>query len=357
MEIKIGDKVRFLNSIGEGVVVGFQAKDIVLVRDSDDFEVPTHVRDLVVVPATNDYNFPTEDENSSPKNKQETEKIAPEPEQKVAEYSFDESDETPEGERLSLYLAFTLSDPHDPENCPIHAYFVNCSNYYIDFNILRNGDESTILASDMVEPQTLFLLKTIERTELNDWAEIRLQALASKRKPFVPKPVIDTIIEQNPTKFYKQHCFTDNDFLDEKAIVLAIVENDQFSHDVKIDPKVIRDAMVSPTAKPTRQPVRRKPKHNQNEPIEVDLHIEKLMDNTAGMDAAAMLDYQMEKFREVMAQHRNQRGQRIIFIHGKGEGVLRATIERELKHKFRSCQFHDASFQKYGFGATEVVIN
>ncbi len=357
MEIKIGDKVRFLNSIGEGVVVGFQAKDIVLVRDSDDFEVPTHVRDLVVVPATNDYNFPTEDENSSPKTKQETEKIAPEPEQKVAEYSFDESDETPEGERLSLYLAFTLSDPHDPENCPIHAYFVNCSNYYIDFNILRNGDESTILASDMVEPQTLFLLKTIERTELNDWAEIRLQALASKRKPFVPKPVIDTIIEQNPTKFYKQHCFTDNDFLDEKAIVLAIVENDQFSHDVKIDPKVIRDAMVSPTAKPTRQPVRRKPKHNQNEPIEVDLHIEKLMDNTAGMDAAAMLDYQMEKFREVMAQHRNQRGQRIIFIHGKGEGVLRATIERELKHKFRSCQFHDASFQKYGFGATEVVIN
>ncbi len=357
MEIKIGDKVRFLNSIGEGVVVGFQAKDIVLVRDSDDFEVPTHVRDLVVVPATNDYNFPTEDENSSPKTKQETEKIAPEPEQKVAEYSFDESDETPEGERLNLYLAFTLSDPHDPENCPIHAYFVNCSNYYIDFNILRNGDESTILASDMVEPQTLFLLKTIERTELNDWAEIRLQALASKRKPFVPKPVIDTIIEQNPTKFYKQHCFTDNDFLDEKAIVLAIVENDQFSHDVKIDPKVIRDAMVSPTAKPTRQPVRRKPKHNQNEPIEVDLHIEKLMDNTAGMDAAAMLDYQMEKFREVMAQHRNQRGQRIIFIHGKGEGVLRATIERELKHKFRSCQFHDASFQKYGFGATEVVIN
>ncbi len=357
MEIKIGDKVRFLNSIGEGVVVGFQAKDIVLVRDSDDFEVPTHVRDLVVVPATNDYNFPTEDENSSPKTKQETEKIAPEPEQKVAEYSFDESDETPEGERLNLYLAFTLSDPHDPENCPIHAYFVNCSNYYIDFNILRNGDESTILASDMVEPQTLFLLKTIERTELNDWAEIRLQALASKRKPFAPKPVIDTIIEQNPTKFYKQHCFTDNDFLDEKAIVLAIVENDQFSHDVKIDPKVIRDAMASPTAKPTRQPVRRKPKHNQNEPIEVDLHIEKLMDNTAGMDAAAMLDYQMEKFREVMAQHRNQRGQRIIFIHGKGEGVLRATIERELKHKFRSCQFHDASFQKYGFGATEVVIN
>jgi hypothetical protein len=357
MEIKIGDKVRFLNSVGEGVVVGFQAKDIVLVRDSDDFEVPTHVRDLVVVPATNDYNFPTEDEKSSPKPTQETAKKEPEPEPKAAEYTFDENDETPEGERLSLYLAFTLENPRDPENCPINAYLVNCSNYYIAFNILRNGDESTILANDTVEPQTLFMLKTIERTELNDWAEIRLQALASKRKPFAPKPVIDTVIEQNPTKFYKQHCFTDNDFLDEKAIVLTIVEDDKFSHDVKIDPKVIRDAMTTPTAKPTRQPMRRKPRHNANEPIEVDLHIEKLMDNIAGMDAAAMLSYQMDKFHEVMRQHQNQRGQRIIFIHGKGEGVLRATIERELKHKYRSCRFYDASFQKYGFGATEVVIN
>ena len=33
--MKIGDKVRFLNEIGGGIVKGFRGKDIVLVEDAD----------------------------------------------------------------------------------------------------------------------------------------------------------------------------------------------------------------------------------------------------------------------------------------------------------------------------------
>mgnify|MGYP003186667867 CR=1 FL=1 len=40
MSIQIGDKVRFLNSVGGGVVRGFRGKDQVLVEDEDGFEVP-----------------------------------------------------------------------------------------------------------------------------------------------------------------------------------------------------------------------------------------------------------------------------------------------------------------------------
>ena len=39
MSIQIGDKVRFLNSVGGGVVRGFRGKDQVLVEDEDGFEV------------------------------------------------------------------------------------------------------------------------------------------------------------------------------------------------------------------------------------------------------------------------------------------------------------------------------
>ena len=35
--MKIGDKVRFLNEIGGGIVKGFRGKDIVLVEDADGF--------------------------------------------------------------------------------------------------------------------------------------------------------------------------------------------------------------------------------------------------------------------------------------------------------------------------------
>ena len=47
--IKIGDKVRFLNSIGGGIVRSFKGKDQVLVEDEDGFEVPTFIRECVVV--------------------------------------------------------------------------------------------------------------------------------------------------------------------------------------------------------------------------------------------------------------------------------------------------------------------
>ena len=50
--MKIGDKVRFLSSLGGGTVAGFQGKDIVLVEDEDGFQIPTHINDVVLYRAT-----------------------------------------------------------------------------------------------------------------------------------------------------------------------------------------------------------------------------------------------------------------------------------------------------------------
>ncbi|MEG1546116.1 MAG: Smr/MutS family protein, partial [Bacteroides sp.] len=50
------------------------------------------------------------------------------------------------------------------------------------------------------------------------------------------------------------------------------------------------------------------------------------------------------------------RGQKIVFIHGKGDGVLRKAVLDELKYKYPTCQSQDASFKEYGFGATMVTI-
>ena len=55
------------------------------------------------------------------------------------------------------------------------------------------------------------------------------------------------------------------------------------------------------------------------------------------MSNAEMLNYQLDKFREVMEQYKNKRGTRIVFIHGKGEGVLRKAVLDELKRKYPAC--------------------
>ena len=47
--MKIGDKVRFLNDVGGGRVVGFVGKNLVNVEDDHGFEVPVPLRELVVV--------------------------------------------------------------------------------------------------------------------------------------------------------------------------------------------------------------------------------------------------------------------------------------------------------------------
>ena len=55
-------------------------------------------------------------------------------------------------------------------------------------------------------------------------------------------------------------------------------------------------------------------------------------------------------------EYRSKKNQRLVFIHGKGEGVLRNALLKELKSKYGSCVSQDASFREYGFGALLVII-
>ena len=63
-----------------------------------------------------------------------------------------------------------------------------------------------------------------------------------------------------------------------------------------------------------------------------------------------------QQARRVLDRYKTNKGQKIIFIHGKGEGVLRQAIIHELNYKYKHFQYQDASFQEYGYGATQVTI-
>ncbi len=47
--MKIGDKVRFLNEVGGGKITAFRPGGIVLVEDTDGFEMPVHQNEVVVI--------------------------------------------------------------------------------------------------------------------------------------------------------------------------------------------------------------------------------------------------------------------------------------------------------------------
>ena len=90
--------------------------------------------------------------------------------------------------------------------------------------------------------------------------------------------------------------------------------------------------------------------------VEIDLHCHELLETTAGMNNKDILEYQLEIFRKTMEEYKLRKGQKIIFIHGKGDGILRQRILWELQTKYKRHHHQDASFKQYGYGATMVTI-
>ncbi len=101
--------------------------------------------------------------------------------------------------------------------------------------------------------------------------------------------------------------------------------------------------------------VRIKPKERSLPPMEVDLHINQLVPKTRGMDNHEMLTIQLDTAKRQLDFAISKRIQKVVFIHGVGEGVLRTELEY-LFNRYDNLKFYDADYQKYGRGATEVYI-
>ena len=63
--------------------------------------------------------------------------------------------------------------------------------------------------------------------------------------------------------------------------------------------------------------------------LTVDLHIEAISGGR-NIPAGRQLLFQMEIFRKVVRQNLSHRGMKITFIHGIGDGILKAAIRKEL---------------------------
>lgn len=88
--------------------------------------------------------------------------------------------------------------------------------------------------------------------------------------------------------------------------------------------------------------------------LEVDLHINQLTKSTRNMDNYDMLNLQLDTAKNKIEFAISKRISKVVFIHGVGEGVLKSELKRLLS-KY-PIKFYDASYKKYGLGATEVYI-
>lgn len=404
--MKIGDKVKFLSETGGGKVAGFQGKNIVLVEDEDGFQIPTPVNEVVVV-ESEDYSTANVINRRAEAQEQkaaetpllrghrsvkammqegqdeEVDMSAPDTVDLSKDVTFrPKAEERKGGNQLSAYIAFAPTSDSSLDTPHFECYFVNDSNYYLRYVILSvEGNSCSVKNEGEAEPNTKVFIEEMNAQDINHVGRLVVQLLAYKRdKNFIVKAPINVELRFEPLKFYKTHTFEDTPFFETPVLLYTIVENDKAVRPLVVDAKELKKEMYShadaqgrdeATADQRKQLVRRyednQSKGNaKNVPyvrnrglddaLVVDLHAETLLDTTQGMQAGDILEYQMKVFRDTLKQYGNKKGQKLIFIHGKGAGVLRRALINELTYKHKSYQWQDASFQEYGYGATQVTI-
>ena len=349
--MKIGDKVRFLSEVGDGIVRGFQGKDIALVEGEDGFEIPMLIKECVVI-QTDDYNIPL---------KSVAKPAAPAVEEEEPEEEKPITYRAPEirgNDVLNVFLAYVPQDIREISSTAFDAYLVNDSNYFVDYLYLSaEGKSWTLRSRGTVKPNMKLHLEEFDRSALNGLEHVAVQLMAYKDdRTFLMKNVVCQELRIDTVKFYKLHTFEKNDFFPEPALIYDIVRDDETARQVFVSAEDIKDALLGKKGDEVPAKLQKKGPKVKNDIVEVDLHIHELLDDTTGMGNAEMLNFQLDVFRKTLEEYRTRKGQKIVFIHGKGDGVLRRAILDELKRKYKNYPSQDASFREYGFGATMVTI-
>ena len=372
--MQIGDTVRYLNSVGGGKITRIEGQ--LAYVDEDGFETPMLMKELVVVlPAGHE----------TPKNNAKlmfdqkavdavkardleerragelTKEIKPEPQPEIP------VEETAHGDKINLVLAFEPADVKRLSQTSFAAVLVNDSNYFLALTFLTRASGTggwNLTYQGTLEPNMVLDLANYTHEQVPALERIALQCVAFKKdKEFELKAPVSVQRRLDLTKFYKLHCFRPGKYFDSPVLEYTLVTDDKPFRAAEIDAAAIEKSMLMPEAAKDTRGRRRKvkqPEENPNKLLplqEVDLHIGELLDTTAGLDNKAMLDVQLQAVRKEMARHARRTGQKIVFIHGKGDGVLRNAVRSLLKKEYPKAEIQDASFREYGFGATLVTIH
>lgn len=354
MAIKIGDKVRFLNSVGGGRVVRMLDKRTAMVETDDGFQIPTLCAELVAI-TTDDYNFEVVERSTEPA-------APPAPRRRHADPHEMEEEPEPEpiaaprdapGDDIALLLAFVPNDINRLSTTTFDCYLINDSTYRVLYSIgvWQNGRLSP-LASGMLPPDTKEAIQRLAAASFAHRPVLNLQAIYLKNTDYTPHRPEHFDYEVNPLRMLKSGAFTDNDYFDERALVVAIADSQR-----ELLMQRSTAQAIEASIKQKDQPQRSAPKPKPVEQEEVDLHIHELVDSYQHLSPGEIIRIQLSRFEVALETAiKSKSTRRVVFIHGVGAGKLKYEISKILDNQYPKLRYQDASFKEYGYGATLVYI-
>jgi len=353
MAFKTGDRVKFLNDVGGGIITRINQK-IIYVENEDGFEVPVTESQLL--------HHAVSQAESSPFTSTAPKEIISKDEACHVSTTIDyidlsgDADESDVDSSVNILLAWIPQRKKNGETV-FDLYLVNDCSYHTLY-VAAMISEGTFrgIQAGILERDTIIHLTQIPGKDLKQISSIRLEILFYKKGAYMPQEPIRYELKIDEFYLLDAINYTINEFFDKKALIYNISEEylmaeiENVAHEVQmkfVEQKQQIDHLLPKLAK----------KSPENDTEEVDLHIEQLVDQPKSFTPAEMLNIQMERFTAALVEAMRNRKKRIVFIHGVGNGRLRLEIKRTLDHQYPKLRYQDASFKEYGYGATMVILN
>lgn len=336
--IEVGDKVRFLNEVGQGKVTRIQG-NIVYVYTEEGFEIPVNAKQLVVI---------EKNTQASPKvffNDAET-----------MNYNYAEREvdnfypilEQSEPYTDDFYLAFVREENLKEDE--LNLYLINDSKNDFTFCLFcRKLNNHEFIDTAHLESGAKLFIKTLSKEEIAQISFYTVQGVIFNISENKVGKILNKELKINAIYLLNINYFNENDFFEEPAFILSILQSEKNQQQIK-QLKIEEDIKE-------KTPLSTKKIIEKAELMEVDLHIPSLIDEYKNLTPTEMLQIQINYFRKKMEECiLNSSIKKVVFIHGVGNGTLKIELRRILSREYSHYDYQDASYQEYGFGATMVIL-
>ena len=352
-EIKVGDKVKFLNASGGGVVSRLIDSRTVGVLIEDGFEIPTMISELVITTSTSAAGRFFEDHYNLEM-----------PQQEVLQDEIQDDrltklpGEVTTGRKSEeLFLAFV---PHDQKwliTGQLDVLLVNNSSFDVLYNIFRKTPLNHYEGVDYgsIFPDSTLVMNTINREQVTHWTDGYIQFLFHKEQTKEVLPPFNAEFRVEGKRFFKEGNYRQHPVIKEKGIVIKVLSLTDYFREESGNQSTGKENTEPPgKSAPEPKPLIYRHQLAPRE-AEVDLHIHELVDDPANFEKTEILDFQKNYFLKCLDSAIASHFLKVTFIHGVGNGVLR-TVLTDLLKKQEGISFSDAPMDKYGIGAIEIKL-
>lgn len=340
--MKVGDKVKFLNESGGGIVVKIINDKQVMVQIEDGFEIPCLINELIKTESSGENQVKAAQQPTKPVTQPTTQK--PKPEVKPEKQATKQEPLRLISTAKPLLAFVPKNDNLDADKAAFDLYLLNDGDYYLYYTVaFEKFDRLQMAEKGDLEPEMKVNIGEYDYDELVKVNSIIIDFLVYNENEYKYHLPINQRISLKTISLLKKTNYKENEFFYENAYIidLSVFNEDSIG---KIDLKDKKKPQLEKQQKP------------ESDTEIVDLHIEEIVEDTSSLTPGEILNTQMARFTTSLEGAIRGKTKKIVFIHGVGNGKLRYEIQKTLNSKYPDLKYQDASFAEYGYGATMVII-